>query len=382
MERVGRAFVFSVAFMTIFGAFGGFLWNVGHATLGVSPMSVSLCRSSSPDEVVLGAYLETRAEELERPAGGDDNPVVFVVQQGETAGTIADRLQRQGLISDAELFRRYVQYHDLDAGIEAGEFTLRQTMTIPQIARALQEGRRPEQVVTIREGLRLEQVAADVAEQTTIAEDEFLQLARTGWRDEGYKYPFLSAVPSTATLEGFLFPETYRLPEDPTASDLVERMLTTFQERITTQMRASAAERGLSVYELLTLASIVEREAVVAEERPLIAGVFWNRLQAGWTLDADPTVQYGMGEPGAWWPVLSIADLAFASPYNTYENTGLPPGPICSPGLASIKAAAQPADTEYYFFLVDCAQDDGSHVFAESEAEHYANYKRCGGQVP
>lgn len=382
MERLGRAFAFSVAFIAIFGAFAGLLWNVGHATLGVGPVSTSLCQSSSPGDAVLGAYLETRADQLERPAGSDDAPVAFVVRQGETASTIADRLQREGLISDPELFRRYVQYHDLDAGIEAGEFTLRQTMTIPQIARALQEGRRPEQVVTIREGLRLEQIAADVAEQTTIAQDEFLQLATAGWRDEGYGYPFLSAVPSTATLEGFLFPETYRLPEDPSPTDLVERMLNTFQGRITAQMRAAAAERGLSIYELVTLASIVEREAVVAEERPLIAGVFWNRLQAGWTLDADPTVQYGMGEPGAWWPVLSTADLAFASPYNTYENAGLPPGPICSPGLASIKAAAQPADTDYYFFLVDCTQDNGSHVFAETEAEHYANYERCGGQVP
>jgi len=382
LKRVGRAVAFSVAFVAIFGAFGGLLWNVGHATLGVGPVSISLCQSSSPDDVVLGAYLEARADQLERPAGSDDTPVAFVVRQGETAGTIADRLQREGLISDAELFRRYVQFHDLDSGIEAGEFTLRQTMTIPQIARALQEGRRPEQVVTIREGLRLEQIAADVAEQTTIAEDAFLQLATTGWRDEDYGYPFLSTIPATATLEGFLFPDTYRLPEDPSASDLVERMLATFQDRVTAQMRTTAAEQGLSIYELVTLASIVEREAVVAEERPLIAGVFWNRLQARWTLDADPTVQYGMGEPGAWWPVLSTADLAFASPYNTYENAGLPPGPICSPGLASIKAAAQPADTEYYFFLVDCTQDNGSHVFAETEAEHYANYERCGGQVP
>jgi UPF0755 protein len=366
----------------MFGAFGGLLWNVGDATVGTVPMSMSLCQLSSPDDVVLSAYLEARADQLEQPAGSDDTPVTFVVQQGETAGTIAEQLERQGLISDAELFRRYVQYHDLDAGIEAGEFILRQTMTIPQIARALQEGRRPEPVVTVREGLRLEQVAADVAEQTFIDEEAFLQLATTGWHEEGYGHPFLTALPLTATLEGFLFPDTYRLPEDPTASDLVERMLATFQERVTAQIQANAAEQGLSLYELVTLASIVEREAVVAEERPLIAGVFWNRLQAGWTLDADPTVQYGMGQPGAWWSVLSTADLAFESPYNTYENAGLPPGPICSPGLASIKAAAQPVDADYYFFLVDCTQDDGSHLFAETEAEHYANYERCGGQVP
>jgi UPF0755 protein len=144
----------------------------------------------------------------------------------------------------------------------------------------------------------------------------------------------------------------------------------------------AASQRGLDLYQLVTLASIVEREAVVSEERPVIAGVYLNRLEAGWTLDADPTVQYGMGEEGNWWPDLWTNDLAFPSPYNTYQNQGLPPGPICSPGLASIRAAAQPADTDYFFFLVDCTKDDGSHLFSETEAEHYANYERCGGQAP
>ncbi|MFO7743236.1 MAG: endolytic transglycosylase MltG [Anaerolineae bacterium] len=382
MDRIGRALALSVAFVAIFGAFGGLVWNVGHATLGVGGLSISLCGSSSPDDVVLRAYLEARAEQLRSPAGSDDTPLPFVVQQGETAGGIAERLERKRLISDAELFRRYVQYHHLDAGIEAGAFTLRQTMTIPEIAEALQDGQRPEQMVAIPEGLRLEQVAAEVAEQTTIPEDALLELVTTGWRQEGYGYSFLAELPPTATLEGFLFPDTYRLPEDPTPSDLVERMLSTFEERVTTEVRGDAAARDLSLYELVTLASIVEREAVVAEERSVIAGVFWNRLQAGWTLEACPTVQYGMGEPGAWWPGLSTTDLGFDSLYNTYQHGGLPPGPICSPGLASIKAAAQPADTDYYFFLVDCTKDDGSHLFAETDAEHYANYERCGGQIP
>ncbi|MFW6136147.1 MAG: endolytic transglycosylase MltG, partial [Chloroflexota bacterium] len=245
MERIGRAFAFCIASVAILGAFGGLFWNAGHALLGLEGLSVSLCQPSSPDDLVLGAYLEARADQLERPAGSDDAPVTFVVTEGETAGGIAERLQRQGLISDAELFRRYVQYHDLDAGIEAGEFILRETMTIPQIARALQEGQRPEQTVTIREGLRLEQVAADVGAQTTIAEDTFLQLVLTGWRDEPYAQPFLNELPPTATLEGFLFPDTYRLPEDPAPSDLVERMLSNFRERVTAQIRAEAADQGL-----------------------------------------------------------------------------------------------------------------------------------------
>lgn len=341
-----------------------------------------LCGAGSPEELMIAAYLEANADRLEQPAGSDDTPVAFVVEPGETAGEIAARLQELGLISDAELFRRYVQYHKLDAGIEAGEFTLRQTMTIPEIAMALQKGHRPEQEVTIREGLRLEEVALAVASQTTISQDEFLTLATTGWRNAGLAFDFLTSLPPTATLEGFLFPETYRLPEDATAGDLVERMLSTFDARVTLDMRAAAASRGLDVYELVTLASIVEREAVLDEERPLIAGVYHNRLADGWLLGACPTVQYALGTPENWWPQFTLEATQVDSPYNTYRNPGLPPGPICSPGLASIRATAYPAETEYYFFLADCTKNDGSHLFAVTQEEHNRNYEKCGGQVP
>ena len=382
LNKLGRAVALSVAFFVVFGAFGGLVWNVGHAALGVGTLPSTLCELASLRETGFDLYLRTQADRLSEPAGPDDTPVAFFVAPGETAGTIADRLERQGLVSDGELFRRYVQYHGLDAGMEAGEFTLRQTMTIPEIASALQQGRGSEPVVIIREGLRLEQIAATVAEQTSIPEEAMLRLATTGWRDQGYAYTFLAELPPTATLEGFLFPDTYRLPQDPTASDLVERMLSTFESRVTPEIRLDAAEHGLTLYQLVTLASIVEREAVLASERALIAGVFWNRLEAGWTLDADPTVQYGMVTSDPWWPVISRADLTFDSPYNTYTNQGLPPGPICSPGLASIRAAAQPAETDYYFFMRECAKDDGSHVFSVTKDEHYENYRRCGGRLP
>lgn len=382
MEKIGRAFAFSMALIAILGAFGTLLWSAGRVALGMGSVSIALCSLTSPDDLVLGAYLEAHAEELERPAGSDDTPVAFEVQPGETAAAIASRLEREELISSAELFRRYAQYHGLDAGIEAGEFTLRQTMTIPEIARALQEGRRPEQVVTVQEGLRLEQIASVVAEQTTIGEDQFLQLVTTGWRDAGYSFAFLSELPADATLEGFLLPDTYRLPEQPTASDVLDRMLSTFDARVASEMGTAAAERGLTVYELVTLASIVEREAVLDEERSLIASVYHNRLEADWSLDADPTVQYDIGDVEEWWPVLTLDDLEVDSPYNTYRHPGLPPSPICSPGLASIRAAAHPADTDYFFFLADCTKDDGSHLFAVTQEQHNANYSRCGGQLP
>jgi UPF0755 protein len=239
-------------------------------------------------------------------------------------------------------------------------------------------------MVTVQEGLRLEQVAAVVAAQTNISEDEFLAWVTTEWRNSALAFDFLADLPPNATLEGFLFPETYRLPEDASSLDLLSRMLETFDARVTPEMRTAAANRGLNVYELITLAAVVEREAVLDEERPLIAGVYHNRLEAGWFLNACPTVQYAIGfgdDTREWWPVLTLDDLELDSPYNTYRNLGLPPGPICSPGLTSIQASAYPADTDFFFFLADCIKDDGSHLFAVTEAEHLSNYQMCGGEV-
>jgi len=345
--------------------------------------SIGLEDVPGADDVFIGAYLDANAEKLEQPAGDDDTPVTFVINPGETVAQIATRLQEAGLILDAELFRRYVQYRGLDTTIEAGEFTLRRTMTIPEVAEALQRGLVAEQSVTIQEGLRLEQIAAAVAAQTSISEDEFLALTTTGWQTAESPYAFLSELPPDATLEGFLFPETYRLPEEATAMDLLSRMLETFDARVTPDMRAAAAAQGMSLYEWITMASIVEREAVLDEERPFIAGVYYNRLASDWPLlSACPTVQYALGSPDEWWPTITLDDTEIDSPYNTYRNLGLPPSPICSPGLASIQAAAYPAETDYFYFLVDCTKDDGSHLFAVTEEEHLQNYAMCGGTVP
>jgi UPF0755 protein len=384
LKDAGRVVAFSGALIAIVFAVGSVSWFLARSAPGGGGVSLSLCALSSPDDLLIGLYLDTHAAELGQPAGSDDTPLAFVVESGETAAEIAARLKQEGLISDAELFRRYVQYHGLDAGIEAGEFTLRQTMTIPGIAEALQRGQRSEQVVTVQEGLRLEQVAAVVAAQTNISEDEFLAWVTTEWRNSALAFDFLADLPPNATLEGFLFPETYRLPEDASPLDLLGRMLETFDARVTPEMRTAAANRGLNVYELIALAAVVEREAVLDEERPLIAGVYHNRLEAGWFLNACPTVQYAIGfgdDTREWWPVLTLDDLELDSPYNTYRNLGLPPGPICSPGLTSIQASAYPADTDFFFFLADCIKDDGSHLFAVTEAEHLSNYQMCGGEV-
>lgn len=391
MKQTARAVAFLLALASVAIIVGGSVWAF-RQTGGLGISICNLSAAGSPKEVALETYIQMHAEELQRPAGTDDTPVTFVVQPGETAASVAQRLQEAGLISNAELFRRYLQYKGMDAGLEAGTYTLRQTMTIPEIAEALQTGLRPERVVTIREGLRLEEVAAAVAAQTGVAEADFIALVTTGWRETNLKdYPFLADLPPGTSLEGYLFPETYRLPEEVTAYDVVARMLATFDARVTEEMRMGAANQGLAVHQLVTLASLVEREAVIPEERPIIAGVFLNRLRNGWLLNADPTVQYALGydaKTGKWWRRLYFDELGVNSlaeidhPYNTYRYPGLPPGPICSPGLASIQASAFPAQTDYFYFIADCHKNDGSHLFARTEAEHNANYASCGGVVP
>lgn len=391
MKQTVRVVAFLMAMAAVAVIVGGVIWTFRKTgRLGLSACGIS--GLGSPKEVALETYIQMHTDELQRPAGTDNTPVTFVVQPGETAAEVAQRLYEAGLISDPELFRRYLQYKGMDAGLEAGTYTLRQTMTIPEIAEALQTGLRPERVLTVREGLRLEEVAAAVAAQTGINEADFIALVTTGWQESDLKdHPFLADLPPGTTLEGYLFPETYRLPEEVTAYDVVARMLATFDARVTEGMRLSAANQGLTVHQLVTLASLVEREAVVPEERPIIAGVFLNRLRNGWLLNADPTVQYALGydeKTGKWWRRLyfdtlgvnSLADINH--PYNTYRYAGLPPGPICSPGLASIQASAFPAQTDYFYFIADCHKNDGSHLFARTEEEHNANYVSCGGTVP
>jgi UPF0755 protein len=201
---------------------------------------------------------------------------------------------------------------------------------------------------------------------------EFIALAST---PAEFQYAFLQDLPQGASLEGYLFPDTYRLPENVGARELIERMLTNFEVRV------SYSEATRPLYDVVVLASVVEREAVLAAERPTIASVYLNRLDNGIKLDADPTIQYALGQPGDWWPQITVDHYTSVdSPWNTYLYAGLPPSPIANPGAASIQAVLAPADTDYIFFMRDCDADDGSHLFAVSSEEHMANYAHCFGQ--
>lgn len=335
---------------------------------------------SSLDRILIGVYLNLRKKDLDSPASSDTTAFVFTINPGETAATIAPRLQREGLVADSQLFLYLVRYRGVDAQLEAGEYELRPNMTMEEIIETLQHGRLREVSVTIPEGKRAEEVAALLEERGVVDGETFVALVRDG----SSSYDFLTDRPADApaSLEGFLFPETYRIPIDYDAAQILDLMLVTFGERFSPEMRRVAGERGLSIHEVVTLASIVEREAVVAEERPIIASVYLNRLEQDMYLQSDPTAQYALGyqeDTAQWWkiPMSLEEDVQVDSPYNTYMYPGLPPGPICNPGLASMQAVLEPADTTYLFFF---SKFDGSHAFAETYEEHLRNQELYQGQ--
>jgi len=355
---------------------------------GVSAGGVRL-EGGSPDlslteRLYLQSYLALNAAGLQAPASSAANPVNFTISPGETAVSVAQNLAAAGLLTDPALFVNYARFYGLDSQLAAGDFTLPPQLTIPELAVALTQAIGRDIELRFIEGLRAEEMANYllVVRPAQIDPDEFLALVRRERPFDLTPYTFLSGLPDDASLEGFLFPDTYRVPLDADAAFLLDLMLTTFDERVSPAMRQSYGVQGLTLQQAVTLASIVQREAVLAEERPLIAGVFLNRLAANMTLSADPTVQYALGyQPDleSWWKVpLLLRDLEVDSPYNTYVYPGLPPGPIANPSLGSLEAVAAPTASNFFFFVVDCESAvAGRHVFSTTFEEHLANAQKC-----
>lgn len=341
------------------------------------------------EDTLIGLYLRLQQPVLANAAGESRAQIAFAIEPGEPATSVATRLEEMGLITDAGLFSLYLRYNGLDQRIEAGDFVLSPSMTMPEVAQSLQRALVQEVTVTAREGWRAEEIA-DLLEQEGIMEaDSFMAAVRAGDAVAlGLgAHDFLADRPGRSSLEGYLFPDTYRVPARAQPADVLGAMLANFGEKVSPELRAAAIQSGLSLFEAVVLASIVEREAVQADERPLIASVYRNRLSGacneevgGPYLQADPTVQYARGRPGDWWwNPGSVEEYQYVQdPYNTYLNPGLPPGPIANPGLSALEAVVRPAQTQYCFFVA--TGDEGRHVFATTFAEHQANVATYGGQ--
>jgi len=336
-----------------------------------------------------GVYFAwTTVTDIFQPVNTDQGKtVVIVVQHGDTALTIADELQAKGLIRNALAFRIWARIKGLDIHLQAGAYNLNTGLTIDAIIAQLLNAQPDDYVVSIPEGLRIEQIAqrlgaAGIPKFNT---QEFLKYTKNPAQfPNAAKYPILKSIPSGSGMEGLLFPDTYLIPVNATAGDVVNMMLTEFSDKVQQNHLDVLAKRNrLSVYQMVILASIIEREVVFDKDRPLVASVFWNRMyrpnnETIGRLQDDPTVEYARdSQPGTtiyWKPLQDVGgNIVPKSPWNTYTHAGLPPTPICSPGLASLKAAAAPTRTDYYYFL---SKKDGTIVYAKTNAEFEMDVKK------
>lgn len=335
-------------------------------------------------QLYLEYYLTEHAAELSEPAGVGREPQPFTISPGEGAAAIAENLQQAGLLVNTELFLNYLMYYGLDGGLVSGDYRLDPQQTIPRLVESLGVGGARGLELSFLPGWRSEEMAnyLRVVNPGRIDADVFLDIVNTRRGLDLSTFPFLSSLPGGASLEGYLFPGAYPLEPGADSAALVRLMLENFDRQVTPAMRQAFGAQGLSLREAVILASIIEKEATLAEEKPLMAAVFLNRLRTGMRLQADPTVQYALGYNGAadtWWKSpLDVADLAVESPYNTYLVEGLPPGPISNPGLASLQAIAGPAAIDFLFFVLDCDGDvPGRHVFSVTYDEHLSHVERC-----
>jgi len=302
----------------------------------------------------------------------------FTIEAGESPYSITDRLENDRLIANAAALRDYLVYSGLDTSLQAGEFQLSPKMSPIQIAWALQDATPSEITFRVLPGWRME----EIAEALPTSGLEFSQRSLLDIANQPAKFltpettPLLSQLPPAASLEGFLYPDSYRLPRIISVTAFIKTLLDDFQLKVDRQMQDGFQRQGLSLYQAVTLASIVQREAVLEDEMPMIASVFLNRLNNGMNLDTDPTIQYALGYDlldRTWWKnPLSLDDLQVNSSYNTYQHPGLPPGPISNPGLSALKAVAFPAQTNYFFFRMAC-DNSGRHNFAVTFEQHKQN---------
>ena len=316
-----------------------------------------------------GAFFVAAAIFLVSFFGGDSNPgtvadrdlpIYLKVRSGMNARDIGEELQRRGIVSSKYKFWLMAKLNGYESRFIAGSYALHAGMDVQEVLDKLVQGESSECKVVIPEGFTVHDIAKRLSEEGLVEEEEFLEKAR---RFAPYDY---IEAPDEAMYyaEGFLFPATYTLQPDATPEEILNLMADTFDQRLTSSMRRRAKEMKLSIYELVILASLVEKEARYEEDRPMIAQVFFKRLELGMPLQSDASLQYLMDAPKE---DVSIADTKIDSPYNTYQNAGLPPGPVANPGTDSIEAVLYPADTDYLYFVAD---RDGHNHYTHNYADH------------
>ncbi|MHC1784543.1 MAG: endolytic transglycosylase MltG [Anaerolineaceae bacterium] len=303
------------------------------------------------------------------PGGGQVN---FTIESGDSPAIVAQKLHQAGLLTDQTSFWAFLVYSGLDSHLQAGDYLLSPSANAVETARKISDANQTTLKFGFLAGMRAEEIGS-LLEKSGLPVDagQFLS-----WVHHPPPEIISAGLEGITTLEGFLFPDVYELDRSTSTHALLQTMLANFEAHLTPEMRQAYANHGLSLQQAVILAAMVQKEAVVEEEQPLIASVFLNRIEAGMKFESDPTVQYAIGydpETNTWWKnPLTLEDLKIDSPYNSYLYSGFPTGPISNPGLPALQAVAFPAETPYYYFRARC-DGSGRHTFANSLDEHIQN---------
>ncbi|MDD2646744.1 MAG: endolytic transglycosylase MltG [Patescibacteria group bacterium] len=304
------------------------------------------------------------------PKAKNLEPQAFVLENGQGVKEIAAQLKNAGLIKNDTLFKTLVFLMNAKNSFWPGKYYLSPDMDVIKVIKTLTARQGPDEVsATIIEGWSNKEIAAYLEKLNLVSQKDFLAALANDQDKFRTRYSWLDDVPKSINLEGFLFPDTYRFYKETTADDIIDKMLANFDQKITPDIITAINKNHRTLFQTITMASLVEKEASDDVERRLIADVFWRRLENKIALQSCASVNYVLGETKK---RLSIADTQTKSPYNTYLNRGLPPGPIDNPGLSSIKAAVYPLSNDYWFFL---AADNGKTIFSKTLEEHNQNKK-------
>lgn len=309
--------------------------------------------------------------EYNRKGKGTGELVTVEIQQGEGAWDIATRLKEKDLITYRSVFLLKVKSMGVNNNLRYGKFELEKGVGLEQLILDLTSGgkQKEETMFTIPEGYTIEMIAVKLEKEGICSEEEFLTAAK-----KEYDYWFLDTIPENADvfyrLQGFLYPDTYSISEDMAAEDIVIMLLNQFDKKFTDEMKNRAERLGKTVYEVVTEASMIERECALDSERKTVAGVIKNRLEIGMLLQIDPTFLYPITE--GLYDIQSATNdhKEYDSPYNTYQNQGLPVGPIANPGILSLEAALDPEEHEFLYYHTDTVKNDGSHIFTKNYQDH------------
>lgn len=304
--------------------------------------------------------------ELNKSVSRDQNKVSFLVKEGNGVSDIALNLQNQGLVRSGFVFRLYIAWRGAANYIQAGEYQLSSSMTTKEIANILISGKIKEFKITIPEGWNLKEIASYLEKENIVKSQDFL-IGVSNLSKYKKDYDFLSSIPNDKNLEGFLFPDTYFLPNRVDSEVIIRKMLDNFGRKLTSEIREKIKKKKMTIYEFITLASIVEKEVPNSEDKKIVAGIFYKRLANDMALESCATIEYILGAKRR---ILSYEDMHIDSPYNTYLHLGLPPGPISNPGLDSILAALEPTKTDFWYFL---SPDSRRTIFSRTLEEHETN---------